>query len=1193
MNSNSLDFFPVQNIEDTDLDVAGSIVGAVPVEDRNNDQLWRSASNGTESHTSSMDEFAIRQLLCKDAVHTMERATEKGRNIPMPSSGWLGSHLSLSFLSSNATSSTELGCGALELVHPMGGLPYRALKGDLLRRIVEGRAGIANFIRLVRAAFVAAHLDDTGHQELRYSPEKRAKTIEKENTSSVGAGAPENEDDGMPKPRFIVCVNEILKKRGLTHTLFTRALQNLAGRVREAQLLGTLVDVERNSTDPRTNYPFVDPEGFPNSYVRGASELYLRVGVHVEPARDGPGGSGVSKGIQLQMYAEPVIPVGGVSFGGPITVRVVENEGAFREFVKDVNTDGSRRDWGSLFLHAKPVTLPKAQTAASGIIETAGSNVKDPSKASSSTATASRGSFTESELHRGGYQAIELIRLTNLTPLLWVRVDPTSMYGGRTSVFQPDACLAEMLFHDGDAGAQVEAMRALAERPVRIQGSVKVTTIYDVNISELPVRVLGDCLRGSPALHSSLPHTPAVRAQAALSIAQWQNNKAPSTKNSIGAQHWVGLHLLIQYFKERFFNNGMVLPVKMNRVVLKKNMEGSSQPSSNPDGAAPTVKANEDVYEYLDSFVEDQDRAAVLEEVDEVEVEEDEEYRVRSAVLTAIASVRAKDGMTPAVAIEFLETVLDAVDAEMVGNLVSPDEEVFLGKKRRKLKKEEEEDLEEKDDLNDGMIPSMPYASSMLVADALLALCHINISPAVITDPVTGKPVQSTASHPVSKLMETSRRWLDWELYREGTRAEVELESMSGLSGVCYDSIASCAITALSSLAILRQSTTDRQAAAVKKREPSQGSGAEDSSQFKQEEAASADFYIKIFDSKPRRSDVTRAACAQAIACICCAADRFESKSTQPTGLLLALEFMLERILDKSTSPGLRQTLAQLMLDACTGKISSMQRVGVIAEKNDLVTAAARFLNGPLGCSHGGDNGAAAVTTVNSASYPAAAAVNDGARSGLRLITRAGRDTDYGDALTVRIAGFATTLWRTINGEPIKFAGSVPGHSDGSLGVCAYDGQLRCTLLCLWQWVWANKCFAIMRVQSWKAIEGTQHYKDIGANLIMKTSEEEKEAASAEEEALTGIRNLVNMEINRQSWRGDMAFKAYEFSKNNKSVDASAAEQGIGQPLPPIERDSSFSAGGWIASAAQQRRKLALDGGMAVTKLRLRKSSDY
>ena len=1196
LNSSNLEFFPVQNIEEADLDVVvGSVIGAVPVEDRNNEQLWRSATNGTESHTSSMDEFAIRQLLCTDAVNALERVTtEKGRNVPLPSMGWLGSHLALSFLSSNATSSSDLGCGALELVHPTGGLPYRSLKSELLRRVVEGRAGIANFIRLIRAAFVASHLDDSGHQELKYPPEKNKTIAERGKDGSGDTKLQEKVGLEGPKPRFIVCVNEILKKRGLTHTLFTRALQNLAGRVREAQLLGTLVDVERESTDPRTNFPFVDPEGFPNSYIRGASEIYLRVGVHVEPARDGPGGTGATKGIQMQSYAEPVIPVGGISHGGPITVRVVENEGSFREFVKEVATDGSRRDWGSLFLHAKPVTLPKAQTAASGIIESGSNNMKDPSKAS--TTTISRGAFTESNLHQGGYQAIELIRLTNLTPLLWVRVDPMGLYGGRISVFQPDACLGEMLFHDGDAGAQVEAMRSLAERPLLIQGSVKITTVYDVNISELPVRLLGDCLRGSPALHSSLPHTPAVRAQAALSIAQWQNNKAPTTKNAIGADHWVGVHLLIQYFKERFYNNGMVMPVKMNRIILKKNNE-TSQTASNSDGVTPNMKRNDGTYDYLDLFEEGEERAAVLEEVDEVEVEEDEEYRVRSAVLTAIASVRAKDGMTPAVAVEFLESILDEVDSEMVGNLVSPDEEVVLGKKRRKLNEEDSKE-ESFDDLNDGVIPSMPYVSSMLVADALLALCHINVSPALITDPVTGKPVQSTSKHPVSKLMETSRRWLDWELYRERIRAEMESESLTGLSGVCYDTIASSAIAALSSLAILRQSTTDEQVALKKKVEikvgDSEAESAEKLHHNRLQEATTADFYIKIFDSKPQRSDVTRAACAQAMTCICCAADRFENESKKPVGLLFALEFILERILDDATSPGLRQTLAQLMLDACTGKICSMQRVGTIGGKNDLLTSAARFLNGPLGASHGGDNGATAVTTVTAISYPAASAVNDGARRGLRLMTRAGRDTGLGEALITRIARFATTLWRTVNGEARTFSDSIPGHVDGSVGVCAYDGQLRCTLLCLWQWVWPKGCFAVMQVQSWKSHEGTQHYKDIGADLVMKTSNEEKEASQEEEKYTEEISNLVNMEIDRQIWRGEMASKAYEFSKIIKSgdVDASAVEQGIGQPLPPIQRDSTFTTSGWIASAAQQRRKLALDGGMAVTKLRLRKSGD-
>lgn len=435
LNSSNLDFLPVQNIEDADYDVGiiGGVIGAVPVEDRNNEQLWRSASNGTESHTSSTDEFSIRRLLTLDAVSTLERGLD-GKRVPMPSMGWMGSHLSLSYLSSNSTSSSDLGCGAVEMQHPVGGLPYRALKGDLVRRVVQGRAGVANFVRLVRAAFIAAYLSDMGYRELQYPPEseKEAKSAE---GSRIGSDENRAEKEAVErtKPRFIVCVNEILKKRGLSHTLFTRALQNLSGRVREAQLLGTLVDVERDSKDPRTKLSFVDPEGFPNSYVRGASELYLRVGVHVEPSKDASG-SGITKGIQLQTYAEPVIPEGGIAYGGPITLRVVENEGQFREFVKDLSVDGSRRDWGSTTLHAKPVTLPKAQTAASGIIEsgrTAGQQASDLIIDGGGASGAlhplgmvgsAGGAFTESNIHKGGYQAIELIRIANLTPLLWCRV---------------------------------------------------------------------------------------------------------------------------------------------------------------------------------------------------------------------------------------------------------------------------------------------------------------------------------------------------------------------------------------------------------------------------------------------------------------------------------------------------------------------------------------------------------------------------------------------------------------------------------------------------------------------------------------------------------------------------------------------------------------------------------------------------
>jgi hypothetical protein len=898
-------------------------------EERQNDHLWRSASNGSESHTSTFDEFNVRQLLCKDVIEAIERGTDKDKGVPTPSMGWLGSHLSLSFLSSNATSSSDIGCGAVELVHPMGGLVYRALKCEVLRGVVEGRAGVANFIRLVRAAFIASHLDDLGEKELKL-PARRDKKSDRETKpdkegqrSGSQLGAEKKEE--APKPPFVVCVNEIMKKKGLTHTLFTRALQNLSGRIREQHLLGTLVDVERHAEDPRTRRPFVDPEGFPNSYVRGSSLPYCRVGVQVEQARESlssqaQSGALVAKGVQMQAYAEPIIPQGGIAFGGPITIRVVENEGQFREYVKELKTDGSRRDWGSTFLHARPVTQPKDQTAASGTIDSSSSTAKETAKSPGGQraraptlgeSVASR-AFTESNFHVGGYQAIELIRLTNLTPLLWVRVDPLGLYGGRISVFQPDACLAEQLFHDGDSSAQVSAIRALAERPLRIQGSMKVTSIYDVSVAELPVRILGDCLRGSPALHSSLPHTPAVRCQAALAIAQWQNNKAPNTKDAVMADNWVGLSLLIQYFRERFYSNAVVMPVKFSRLALRRSeIELRQEAAATAEAGAsnPAPNHDDDAYQYLDTLEEGEERAGALADAEEVEMEEDEEYRVRSAVITAIASIRAKDGMTPPLAIHFLETVLEGEDAEMVGKLMFPDEELMVEKTFRQMRAQAASVREESevDDVtgDDRPAPSLNYVPSMLVADALLSLCYVNSSPALIMDPTTGKPVQASGKHPVARLMELARGWLDWELYREKVRSEVALESLTGVSGNCHDTIAACAITALSSLAILRQSTMDSlDVDELKKDMTSIGDHGNVSQQAlgqndKLHQVSTAQFYVDIFDSEPQRNDLTRAACAQAIVCICCAADRFETESVEPVGLLTALEFLLDRIIGK------------------------------------------------------------------------------------------------------------------------------------------------------------------------------------------------------------------------------------------------------------------------------------------------------
>ncbi len=287
------------------------------------------------------------------------------------------------------------------------------------------------------------------------------------------------------------------------------------------------------------------------------------------------------------------------------------------------------------------------------------------------------------------------------------------------------------------------------------------------------------------------------------------------------------------------------------------------------------------------------------------------------------------------------------------------------------------------------------------------------------------------------------------------------------------------------------------------------------------------------------------------------------------------------------------------MMDACTGKVCSMQRVGAVAGRNDLISSMARFLNGPLGASHGGDNGSALLMSVSPGTFPAASAVNDGARRGLRLLSRAGHPREtVSHSMVVRVARFGTRLWRTINGEP---ADPPPSFSNTNVptGVCTYDGALRCSLLALWQWIWPKGCFAVLQVQAWKAQENTPRYIELGAHHVMKITDEEKAAATAEEASLSDINRLVNVELDRQVWRGEMAQKAYEVFKSSKKSttpmqDMAAAEQGIGQPLPPIQRDAAFKQGGWIASAAQQRRALALDGGTAVTKLRLtvKNSSD-
>jgi len=814
----------------------------------------------------------------------------------LPSMGWLGSLSSATFLTSNSTSSSRVGCGAVELLHPVGGTVYRDVKCRSLRKIIEGRAGVSNFVRVIRAAFIAAILGDKGATQVDL-PSGKDEHKKRDSNSSIE----------KPKPLFILCVDELVKKGGVAHRSFIRSLRVLSGPIREPYLRGDLVDVSRKA---RGKVPS-QPEGFPNSFVRGSSGLYLRVGVHVEAAVVSEQQNVKNTHLQAHILAEPVIPDGGIACGGPVTVRIIERGGQCREFVRVIETDGSRSDWGPITLYGEPVTSVKSQLAASGAIESAQSQKKNSvsftteqkqeSKLGAESllgalSTANNTAFDENLLHRGGYQALELVRLTNRTPLLWVRVDPHGLFDGRIALFQQDACLGEQLFHDGEASSQVEALRALAERPLRLQGSVKVKNVYDVSVEELPVRLLADCLRGSVALHADLPHNPAIRAQAALAIAQWQNNKAPITKNAVG---WVGLQLLVQYFNERFYKNGSVMSAKFSRMCLRSN----SGPEAKDSNANHHTTTDSGEYHYLDTFVDEEDRLSVIENAISIEKEEDEEYRVRSAVITAIASIRAKDGVSPPLVLDVLEKILQGDDESGPTNLESLEEErVIRNKRRRKDSTGEADNAQSKDLDNDRQwcedIGEMPYSSSALIADALLALCHINSRPDLIDDPATGKQVQSRANHPCVPLMEVCFRWLEWDLYKETIQFETQVKHLSPTGRI--SAIAPCAITALYSLALLRQSTTDSSVdSAVKNGDNASQKRKHDEVAKMIETASDTKYYVDIFDAKPSRPDATRAAAAQAVLCLCCASDRNETP--EPVGLLTGLEFVLKRMLGKKS----------------------------------------------------------------------------------------------------------------------------------------------------------------------------------------------------------------------------------------------------------------------------------------------------
>jgi hypothetical protein len=266
------------------------------------------------------------------------------------------------------------------------------------------------------------------------------------------------------------------------------------------------------------------------------------------------------------------------------------------------------------------------------------------------------------------------------------------------------------------------------------------------------------------------------------------------------------------------------------------------------------------------------------------------------------------------------------------------------------------------------------------------------------------------------------------------------------------------------------------------------------------------------------------------------------------------------------------------MLDACTGKVGLNHRVANLTTSNDLISGGTRLLNGPLGASYGNDVGNTIFTSVSELSLPAANAVNEGARRGMRVLRTAGKSIPPDrlnqkkppcEKTVVQVATFATSLWRTINGE---LGGSyfqddltINAVSSTVDGVCAFDGYLRCSLLALWQCIWPNNkngnglCVAVQRVQSWRAHSGSQRYKDLGAEKVMNVEDDERLSADIAFESNESIRNIVVSEIDRQRWRGEMAKKLKD--SINVSKDPTASSQGLNLPLDTVDKDDAWRLG--------------------------------
>ena len=124
-------------------------------------------------------------------------------------------------------------------------------------------------------------------------------------------------------------------------------------------------------------------------------------------------------------------------------------------------------------------------------------------------------------------------------PVLWVKVDPDYHWGRELVMRQPCSAWVEQLAKDGDADAQVVALRALAEMPLSIHKSanarlapyfladvVRGMALPSLNDKQTDDRRSVD-VDGEGQASEAEEHTVAVRAEAADALARWQLMHAP------------------------------------------------------------------------------------------------------------------------------------------------------------------------------------------------------------------------------------------------------------------------------------------------------------------------------------------------------------------------------------------------------------------------------------------------------------------------------------------------------------------------------------------------------------------------------------------------------------------------------------------------------------------------------------------